>query len=187
MPGEEPAVVLPWQGVIAGALGGLAASWAMEQFQSRFSQATDDGVDEAQRRSGHEARWSARSQDLLSGQTEPATAAAGNAAAVTAVGRPLTLGEEDAVGPFMHYAFGAAVGALYGAIAESRPGVTRLAGIPFGMGVWATADEVGVPAAGLSSPPWERPLRAHTYSVLSHAIYGLTTEAVRRFVRSALP
>jgi uncharacterized membrane protein YagU involved in acid resistance len=187
MRSEAPAAVLPWRGVIAGALGGLVASWAMEQFQSRFSQATDDGADEVQRRSGHEARWSARSQDQLSGQPEPATAAAGNAAAITAVGRPLTVGEENAVGPFMHYAFGAVVGALYGAIAESRPGVTRLAGIPFGMGVWATADEVGVPAAGLSSSPWERPLRAHTYSVMSHAVYGLTTEAVRRLVRSALP
>jgi putative membrane protein len=187
MRSEAPAAVLPWQGVIAGAFGGLVASWAMEQFQSRFSQATDDGVDEAQRRSGHEARWSARSQDQLSGQTEPATAAAGNAAAITGAGRPLTVREGDAVGPLMHYAFGAAVGALYGAIAESRPGVTRLAGIPFGMGVWATADEVSVPAAGLSSPPWERPPRAHTYSVLSHAVYGLTTEAVRRLVRLALP
>jgi putative membrane protein len=187
MRSEAPARVLPWQGVIAGAVGGLAASWAMEQFQARFSQATRDGVDEAQRRSGYDARWSARSQDQLSGQPEPATAAAGNAAAITAIGRPLTLREEDAVGPFMHYAFGAVVGALYGAIAESRPGVTRLAGIPFGMGVWTTADEVGAPAAGLSYPAWERPLRAHTYSVLSHAVYGLTTEAVRRLVRSALP
>ncbi|HEX2310535.1 MAG TPA: DUF1440 domain-containing protein [Vicinamibacterales bacterium] len=187
MRSDAPAAVLPWQGVIAGAVGGLAASWAMEQFQSRFSQATEDGVDEAQRRSGHEARWSARSQDQLTGQPEPATTAAGDAAAITALGRPLTLEEEDAGGPLMHYAFGAAVGALYGAIAESRPGVTRLAGIPFGMGVWATADEVGVPAVGLSAPPWERPLRAHTYSVLSHAVYGLTTEAVRRLVRSALP
>jgi uncharacterized membrane protein YagU involved in acid resistance len=113
--------------------------------------------------------------------------AAGQAAANTVLGRSLTRDEQDAAGPLLHYAFGGAVGGLYGAIAESRPGVTRLAGIPFGLGVWATADEVGVPAAALSRPPWERPLRAHTYSVLSHAVYGLTTETVRRLVRAALP
>jgi putative membrane protein len=186
MRSEPPAAVLPWQGVIAGAVAGLVAAWAMEQFQSRFSQATDDGLDDAQRRSGREARWSARTQDQVSGESRPATVEAGEAAAVTALDGPVTF-EEDAVGPLMHYAFGAAVGALYGALAESRPRVTRLAGIPFGMGVWATADEVGVPAAGLSRAPWERPLRAHTYSALSHAVYGLTTETVRRLVRSALP
>lgn len=183
---EAPAAVLPWQGVIAGAVGGLVASWAMEQFQVRFSQLTADGLDAARRRGGHEARWSARSPDQASGEAQPVTGAAGDAVAAAALGRPLSLWEQDAVGPLLHYAFGTAVGALYGALAESRPHVTRLGGIPFGLGVWATADEAAVPAAGLSALPWERPLRAHSYSVLSHAVYGLTTETVRRLVRSAL-
>ena len=64
MRSEAPAAVLPWQGVIAGAVGGLAASWAMEQFQSRFSQATDNGVDEAHRRPARvDTRVASRSGD----------------------------------------------------------------------------------------------------------------------------
>ena len=54
---------LPWRGLVAGAVGGFVASWAMERFQARFSQTTADGLDAAQRRSGHAATWSARSQD----------------------------------------------------------------------------------------------------------------------------
>jgi len=158
----------------------------MEQFQARFSQATHDHLDEAQRRSGHAPTWSGRSHDQVSGEARPATVRTADAAAVATVGRPLDRSEEDVAGPLMHYGFGTAVGAVYGALAETRPELTRLAGVPFGLGVWASADEIGVPAAGLSRPPWERPLRAHTYTMLSHAVYGFTTEAVRKMVRARL-
>jgi putative membrane protein len=122
----------------------------------------------------------------VSGQPEPATVQAADAAAVATLGRHLDAAEQDAAGPLMHYGFGTAVGAVYGALAETRPELTRLGGIPFGLGVWASADEVGVAAAGMSPAPWNRPLRAHTYSVLSHAVYGLTTEAIRKAVRARL-
>ena len=178
--------LLPWQGLVAGAVGGFVAAWAMEQFQARFSQVTDDRLDEAQRRSGHAPTWSGRSHDQVSGEARPATVRTADAAAEATIGRRLDPSEQDAAGPLMHYGFGTAVGAVYGALAETRPELTRLAGVPFGLGVWASADEIGVPAAGLSRPPWERPLRAHTYSMLSHAVYGLTTEAVRKMVRARM-
>jgi hypothetical protein len=177
---------LPWRGFVAGAVGGLVAAWAMERFQARFSQATGDALDAAQRRSGHAPAWSGRSQDQVSGEPRPATVRTADAAAVATVGRRLEPSEQDAAGPLMHYGFGTAVGAVYGALAETRPELTRLGGVPFGLGVWASADEMAVPAAGLSAAPWERPLRAHTYSMLSHAVYGLTTEAVRKLVRARL-
>ena len=122
----------------------------------------------------------------MSGESRPATVRTADAAAVATVGRRLEASEQDAAGPLMHYGFGTAVGAVYGALAETRPEITRLGGIPFGLGVWASADEIGVPAAGLSKSPWDRPLRAHTYSMLSHAVYGFTTEAVRKAVRARL-
>jgi hypothetical protein len=183
---DSSRALLPWQGLVAGALGGFVASWAMEQFQARFSRATGDQLDARQRRSGHAPAWSARSQDQVSGQIRPATVQAADVAAVAARGLPLEPPEQDAAGPLLHYGFGTAVGAVYGVLAETRPEVTRLAGVPFGLGVWASADEVAVPAGGLSAAPWERPLRAHTYSILSHAVYGLTTEAVRKLVRARL-
>jgi uncharacterized membrane protein YagU involved in acid resistance len=183
---DSSGVSLPWQGLVAGAVGGFVASWAMERFQARLSQTTNDGLDAAQRRSGHPAAWSGRSQDQASGQASPATVKTAEVATTVTTGRRLLQSEQDVAGPLMHYGFGIAVGAVYGALAETRPEVTRFGGVPFGLGVWASADEVAVPAAGLSAAPWDRPLRAHSYSMLSHAVYGLTTEAVRKVVRSRL-
>jgi hypothetical protein len=177
---------LPWQGLVAGAVGGFVASWAMERFQARLSQTTGDGLDAGQRRSGHASTWSARTQDQASGRSRPATVQTADVAATVTAGRRPSPTEQDVAGPLMHYGFGIAVGAVYGALAETRPELTRFGGVPFGLGVWASADEVAVPAAGLSAAPWERPLRAHSYSMLSHAVYGLTTEAVRKVVRSRL-
>ena len=70
---DSSRVVLPWQGLVAGAVGGFVASWAMEQFQARFSRATGDYLDARQRRSGHAPAWSARSQDQVGGQVRPAS------------------------------------------------------------------------------------------------------------------
>ena len=38
MRSDSSGLLLPWQGLVAGAVGGFVASWAMEQFQARFSQ-----------------------------------------------------------------------------------------------------------------------------------------------------
>ena len=39
---------------------------------------------------------------------------------------------------------------------------------------------------GLSKPPTEVPVSKHVYALASHFVYGLTTDLVRRAVRSAL-
>jgi hypothetical protein len=175
----------PWRGMAAGALGGLVAAWAMEQFQSRFSAATGDGVDLAQRATGQPEAWDARSQDQISGAGEPATVATAEAGAELVLGRPLSRDERATAGPLMHYAFGVTVGAVYGAVAETRPEVTRMAGVPFGLTVWSAADELGVPLLGFAPRPDERPMRAHAYSFFSHVVYGLATEGVRYALRGS--
>ena len=45
MRSDSSRALLPWQGVVAGAIGGFVAAWAMEQFQVRFSRATGDRLD----------------------------------------------------------------------------------------------------------------------------------------------
>jgi putative membrane protein len=177
----------PWRGVLAGAVGGFAAAWAMEQFQARLSEATGDGVEQAQQVSGRPSAWDGRSQDQLSGALEPATVATADAGTALVLGRPLDADEWSTAGPLMHYGFGVTVGAVYGALAETRPEVTRLGGIPFGLTVWSAADELGVPLLGLAPPPQDRPLRAHAYSFLSHVVYGVTTEVVRYTFRGSAP
>jgi len=175
-----------WKGIVAGAAGGLVAAWAMEQFQQRFSQVAGDRADENQRSSGRPEAWDARSQDQVSGQTASATEKAADAAAGGMALAPLDPFTRASTAQALHYAFGIGVGAVYGALAESDSGVTRLGGIAFGLGVWAAADEISTTLFGLAPSPGNRPPLAHTYSVLSHVVYGLTTEGVRRSTRVAL-
>ena len=86
----------------------------------------------------------------------------------------------------MHYAFGTVVGGVYGVVAEFAPVVTTGAGVPFGTAVWLGADEIAVPALGLSKPPTQYPLSKHLYAIASHFVYGLTTDVVRRSLRKVL-
>jgi len=86
-------------------------------------------------------------------------------------------------GEFVHLAFGALNGALYGAMLEMNPRLRAGAGVPFGLAVWVLADEGVVPALGLSRSPLESSMQLHAYSAASHAIFGATTELVRSALR----
>jgi hypothetical protein len=74
----------------------------------------------------------------------------------------------------------------YGATVEIAPAAKTLSGIPFGTILFAGADEIAVPAMGLSKSPAAYPIASHAYGLTSHAVYGVTTELVRRLVRSKI-
>jgi uncharacterized membrane protein YagU involved in acid resistance len=90
------------------------------------------------------------------------------------------------VGQILHYTFGTTTGALYGALADAIPALTTAGGVPFGLAVWLLADELAVPALGLSQPPTRQDLTTHTYALVAHGVYGLTAEYTRRLVRQWL-
>ena len=98
----------------------------------------------------------------------------------------LTKSEKHFAGAALHYAYGISTGAAYGAAAEFLPVVTKGEGMPYGALVWVAADEGIVPALGLSKSAAEYPLSTHLYALSSHLVYGLTTEVVRRLVRTNL-
>src|SRR5262245_15222906 len=89
-------------------------------------------------------------------------------------------------GQSLHYVFGTTMGAAYGAMAELAPRTTSLWGTSFGTALWLGADEVAVPAFGLSKPPFDSPASTHASALASHLVYGATVETVRRGVRAAL-
>jgi putative membrane protein len=101
-------------------------------------------------------------------------------------GHELQESEKEPAGAAVHYAFGTASGAVYGALAELAPQVTTAVGIPFGAAFWLLADEVSVPLLGLSKGPTEYPLSTHAYALASHIVYGATAELSRRAVRQML-
>jgi putative membrane protein len=162
------------KGALAGAVGGLVASWTMNQFQKVWSAAEKEITGGKQGQNG-----SQKSNQ----NAEDATMKTADRISQALQGRHLTKDEKKKAGPVLHYTFGAIMGAVYGASVEVNPAANALAGIPFGAILFAGADEVALPALGLSDKPAAYPLSQHLYGLVSHAVYGVTTETVRRIVR----
>lgn len=152
---------------MAGAAGGLAGAWVMNQFQRGLSELS----------SGSSAQQ---------GDGDDATMKAAAWIAKTVDHRRLTKAQKQVRGPIIHYLFGVAMGAMYGAIGELGLRIRTGGGAPFGAALWLGADEVAVPALGLSKSPLAYPLTTHASALASHAVYGATLETVRRLLRAAL-
>ncbi len=181
------------KGLAAGLVAGLAASWTMNLFQAMWSK-QEVGVEKPHGAQGikpyvegQESRSALEKapENKVKKDDDP-TEKVAEAITESVFDRRLKESEKEPAGAVVHYAFGAATGGLYGALAEVAPVVAVGAGLPFGAIFWLTADEIAVPALGLSKKPTEYPLSTHAYSLCSHLVYALTAEAVRRTLRRAL-
>lgn len=179
------------KGLAAGVIAGLAAAWTMNQFLAAWSRLAEgeershgaQSLQQGSPRSGVGGELRAEGKDE---EEDDAPERLANAMALASLDHELTEREKEAVGTAFHYAMGATSVALYGAVAEIVPAVRGGAGLPFGVAVWAIADEGIVPALGLSKTPTEYPISIHAYALASHLVFGLTTEVVRRAVRGAM-
>ncbi|MEA2603526.1 MAG: putative rane protein [Acidobacteriota bacterium] len=180
-----------WKGAVAGLAAGLAATYVMTQFQNlsgKLAKAleSDDpqhpqhAADRGKPESGQRQQGNGKEQE------EDATVKTAEAISEGLFHHELTRDEKKVAGPAVHYGFGILTGAIYGALAELNPAVTRGAGLPFGTAVWLGADEVAVPAFRLSGPPLSTPPSVHARALAAHLVYGLATETARRLVRRAL-
>ncbi len=170
----------PWIGLIAGVLGGLAASWMMNQFQSAlssFQEGFEQETGSAQKNSGQQKQKSEDSED--------ATMKAAMKLLQPLIGRQLSKEEKQKAGPVVHYVFGGLMGGCYGVLSEYFPQAHAGFGTVFGTALFLGADEIAVPVLGLSGSPLEYPVSSHVYAFSSHLVYGLSTEAVRRGIRAA--
>jgi putative membrane protein len=173
-----------WMGALAGAVAGVAGSLAMNQFQRVASRA--GGGRETDDATGGSPRTGRGPQpaQAIGDASEDATVRLADTA-MSAVGHPLTEPREKQVaGEFVHLAFGGLSGALYGLACELNPRWRAGGGVPFGLLVWVVADEGVVPALGLSRSPREASPQLLAYGVLSHVVYGATTELLRKQLRS---
>lgn len=177
-----------WKGMAAGLVGGLVASWTMNQFQAVWTKAAE-GFEKphgAQSMQPPEGQKPGQGSEQNKENEDDATVRAARAVSEGILGHELQESEKKAAGAAIHYAFGTATGGLYGAVAELAPEVTTGMGLPFGAAFWLVADETAVPLLGLSKPPTEYPVSTHAYALASHLVYGLTAEVVRRALRNAL-
>ena len=168
------------KGMLAGALGGLAGTWTMNYAQRWWTRAMGEAPPQSAA-GKHDAReWQERSEQQNSNEL------AAEALARLLLDRRLTR-DELAIGAMLvHYGFGTAVGALYGALVE-RAGRARFrTGLGLATGLWSGADEIAMPALGLSEPTTRRPAEMHLQSLAAHVVYGVVAERVRSRVRSQL-
>jgi putative membrane protein len=151
------------RGLVAGLAGGLLASWTMNQFQTVWSKASEQLQDKSKE----------QQQGDSQGESEDATMKAADELTRNVLDRPLTKEEKKKTGPLVHYAFGSAMGALYGVAAELFPNVaTRGFGTGFGATLFAVADEIAVPALGLSSKATDTPLLAYLWTCVTSRVWS---------------
>lgn len=168
----------PYRGLLFGAVAGATASWTMNQFQSLLSRA-------AERKRKRVPQSSEPKPQQNPESAEDATMKAAERIAEDVGFRPLTPEEKAKAGPIVHYAFGTAMGALYGLANEYMPATHAGFGTLFGTLLFALADEIAVPLAGFSGKPQEYPLSSHLTAYASHLVYGASAEAVRSVLERA--
>jgi putative membrane protein len=156
-----------WRGAAAGLLGGVIAAGAMSVAHNVV--AGIPGLDGAQPPEAEE--------------DDDATVKMADLLVHRVVGRPLPEHTKPLAGHIVHYAFGGAVGALYGAVAELAPRVTTGFGLAWGVAVWLGAHVIAVPALGLAEPPARRPPSREAPELVLHLLYGAVTELIRRPLR----
>jgi hypothetical protein len=150
--------------VIVGSAGGYAATLVME----RASSALYERQDESSRRREEELRPEMPTATLVRKVGELG-------------GHEVEDGRAEQLGTWMHYAFGAAGGALTIALRRRGWGPLR-AGVAVGLGMWVVADEGANPVLDLTPPATEFPLVTHLRALAAHVVYGL---AVGGFVALA--
>ena len=167
------------RGAAAGAIAGAVASSAMIVFNHLLG-ASGFASEDLGRRQQHR-RVDAKPNDADGTiSDEPASEKLASNIAQAVGGAPLDERDKRIGGAVVHHAFGAAMGAVYGAIAARSPKVAGGAGLPFGAAVWLAGAESGLPIAGLSRSPASYPAARHAASLATHLVFGATLEAVWR-------
>ncbi|MGH9581518.1 MAG: DUF1440 domain-containing protein [Bryobacteraceae bacterium] len=151
----------PWKGLVAGALGGFAGSFAMSQFHSLLLSA----------------------ETSFQQEKEDSTVLAASAVSRGIFHHELTAREKKIAAPVAHYVFGASMAAIYGTLVEFEPSVRAGWGMPFGAAVWLSAHVITVPALDLSEPVTRSTPAQETAEFSAHIVYGLAVESLRRFLR----
>ena len=144
------------KGLLAGLVGGLAGAGAKMVAEQVFPPRTQ-------------------------GQTPPPVVLAENV-----TGRRLPEGERELALQGIHWIFGAVAGAVYGALVEVEPTLGAWRGAAFGITLNRITHESILPRLGLSAPPGRQPTQERISEWVTHAVYGVATDSVRRAMRRAL-
>jgi putative membrane protein len=144
------------KGAIAGLIGGLAGAGAKILAEKIFP-------------------------PRVEGQTAPPVALAEQVA-----GRSLPEGQQQEAMHGIHWGFGAIAGAVYGAMVEAEPSLGAWKGAAFGLALNKLTHESLLPKLGLARHRDQQPVQERMSEWVTHVVYGIFTDAVRRAVRRLL-
>ncbi len=118
------------------------------------------------------------------GQTPPPQRMVERAAVAADVNLPPNAKKAAAEG--VHWSFGTLTGGVYGIAAEYQPRATAWRGAAFGLTLNRLMHEGLLPRTGLVEPVAEQPAQERVSEWVTHVVYGVVTESVRRAVRKRL-
>ena len=103
-----------------------------------------------------------------------------------AAGHALTDEQRRVAESAVHWGFGAAAGAAYGAMVEEEPTLGAWKGAAFGLALNRLTHETVLPKLGVVPATDEQTAQERVSEWITHAVYGIVTEVVRRGVRRSL-
>lgn len=101
-------------------------------------------------------------------------------------GRTLPAAQRKAAEQGIYWVFGALAGGVYGALVEIEPAIGAWHGAAFGITLNRITHESLLPKMGLSAAPERLRTEDRINEWVTHAAYGVATDAVRRRVRKGL-
>ena len=101
-------------------------------------------------------------------------------------GHPLFNGQKQVALQGIHWTFGAIAGAVYGAAVELEPKAGAWRGAAVGLALNKLNHESLLPKMGLTEPTVRQNTQERQSEWVTHAVYGITTDLVRRIVRKGL-
>lgn len=167
-----------WKGVLAGMLGGLAASWTMNQVFTVWSK-----INQAKHQNDKPEPEQSSKKGTAS---DPATLKLARRLSREYLHHEISDRNVQVAEAAVHYGFGTVMGAFYGGLSEYVPETKAGFGSAYAAVLFVGADEIAVPLAGLSGKADEVPISSHVLGFTAHMVYGLTTELVRRGTRKLL-
>ncbi len=186
LPADEPDAADVLTGIVAGIAGGLVASWVMNQVHGLASKGIERATEAVRGESASDAGGEGESDSEEPNLDDDATVKTAKAVSRHVFRHELTRSEKQVAGPAVHYGYGAAMGGLYGGLAEAVPQVAAGMGTAYGAALWVGEDEIAVPLLGLAGRPTETSPKAHADALVAHLVYGFMTDVVRRLVRAAV-
>ena len=175
-----------WRGAFAGAVGGLAGCIGMDLVSRLWTLASrgeiDGRTEELSQQGGRPEVEAAKKAGLDAGDPGAVATTVIADRVAQSQQKPLSREERRRAGKAVHYSYGIAMGALYGAGVEQIPWLRTQRGGPYGLLLWSGA-EVAVPLLGLASRPTKYTAGEHLFSAVSHAVYGCAAETTRKLIR----